>query len=115
MKRRFSPRGSAFCFHGQRVILDSDLAAICGVTTKVLNQAVRRNAERFPADFVFRFTFQQVTDLRSQIVTSSGEDEWPRISTAGDCEENRSQFVTGSEKHRDPRSCPFVSTEFRRA
>ena len=51
----------------QRVILDSDLAAIYGVTTKALNQAVRRNAERFPADFVFRLTLQEVTDLRSRL------------------------------------------------
>ena len=56
---------------GQRVILDSDLAAIYGVTTKVLNQAVRRNADRFPADFVFRLTLEEVADLRSQFVTSS--------------------------------------------
>jgi len=56
---------------GQRVILDSDLAAIYGVTTKALNQAVRRNPERFPAEFVFRLTLQGVMRLRSQIVTSN--------------------------------------------
>ncbi|MGH9651331.1 MAG: ORF6N domain-containing protein [Terriglobales bacterium] len=55
----------------QRVILDCDLAAIYGVTTKALNQAVRRNTGRFPADFVFRLTLQEVTDLKSQIVTSN--------------------------------------------
>jgi len=42
------------------------------------------------------------TDLRSQIVTSNREGDWPRISTAGDSEENRSQFVTGSQRHRNP-------------
>jgi hypothetical protein len=96
---------------GQRVILDSDLAAIYGVTTKVLNQAVRRNIERFPSDFVFRLTLQEVTKLRSQFVTSSGDGEWPRIPTASDSEENRSQFVTGSQKHRDPRFRPYAFSE----
>jgi hypothetical protein len=56
---------------GQRVILDADLARIYGVPTKVLNQAVKRNARRFPADFMFVLTPQEVANLRSQIVTSS--------------------------------------------
>lgn len=56
---------------GQRVMLDTDLAAIYGVTTKALNQAVRRNAERFPSEFAFRLTPQEFTDLTSQFVTSS--------------------------------------------
>ncbi len=55
---------------GQRVILDSDLARLYGVTTKALNQAVRRNADRFPEDFAYSLTQQEVTALRSQIVTS---------------------------------------------
>jgi hypothetical protein len=55
---------------GQRVILDADLAEIYGVATKVLNQAVKRNLERFPADFMFRLTTQERDTLRSQIVTS---------------------------------------------
>lgn len=55
---------------GQRVVLDADLAEIYGVATKVLNQAVRRNSERFPADFMFRLTAQERDALRSQIVTS---------------------------------------------
>ena len=56
---------------GQRVLLDSDLARFYGVLTKALNQAVKRNAERFPADFAFQLTQQEVTALRSQIVTSN--------------------------------------------
>lgn len=56
---------------GQRVILDSDLAKLYEVPTKTLNQAVRRNATRFPADFAFRLTRQEFVNLRSQIVTSS--------------------------------------------
>jgi len=94
---------------GRRVILDSDLAAIYGVTTKVLNQAVRRNVKRFPGDFAFRLTLQEVTNLRSQFVTSSGEGEWPRFSNAGDSEGNRSQSVTAS--HGGRRYRPFAFTE----
>ena len=58
-------------FRGQRVILDADLARFYGVTTKALNQAVKRNAERFPDDFAFPLSRQEVTNLKSQSVTSS--------------------------------------------
>jgi hypothetical protein len=56
---------------GQKIILDSDLARIYGVPTKVLNQAVKRNADRFPPDFAFQLIDQEVVRLRSQIVTSN--------------------------------------------
>jgi len=52
-------------------MLDSDLANLYGVTPKVLLQGVRRNRNRFPADFMFQLTNQEVTNLRSQTVTSS--------------------------------------------
>lgn len=55
---------------GQPVLLDSDLAALYGVSTKALLQAIRRNRRRFPPDFVFVLSGQEVTRLRSQIVTS---------------------------------------------
>jgi len=54
---------------GQRVILDADLARLYGVTTGALNQAVRRNAERFPEDFAFQLSLTDVVNLKSQIVT----------------------------------------------
>jgi hypothetical protein len=54
---------------GHKVMLDSDLAALYGVETKVLNQAVSRNIERFPEDFMFQLTEAETTRLRSQIVT----------------------------------------------
>ena len=57
---------------GQRVILDADLAQVYGVPTKRLNEAVRRNAEKFPEDFAFAVDFQEVVNMRSQIATSSG-------------------------------------------
>ncbi len=54
---------------GQKVILDSDLATLYGVKTKVLVQAVKRNIERFPKDFMFPLTYPELSILRSQIVT----------------------------------------------
>jgi hypothetical protein len=56
---------------GQNVMLDADLAELYEVETKVLNQAVKRNLERFPEDFIFRLTDDEVAGLRSQIVTSN--------------------------------------------
>jgi hypothetical protein len=56
---------------GQRVMFGQDLAILYGVETKVLIQAVKRNKERFPDDFVFQLSFDEVRELKSQIVTSS--------------------------------------------
>jgi hypothetical protein len=56
---------------GQRVMLDSDLATLYGVTTKRLNEQVRRNLDRFPSDFAYQLTEQEVLALRSQIATSN--------------------------------------------
>lgn len=56
---------------GQRVMLDSDLAEIYGVQLKRLNEQVKRNAERFPADFAFQLTLQELANLKSQFATSS--------------------------------------------
>jgi hypothetical protein len=56
---------------GQRVLLDWDLATFYGVPTRTLNQAVKRNANRFPSDFRFQLKEEEVTNLRSQIVISS--------------------------------------------
>ena len=56
---------------GIKVMLDRDLAELYGVENKALNQAVKRNIKRFPDDFMFQLTYQEFTDLKSQIVTSS--------------------------------------------
>ena len=82
---------------GKRVILDGDLARIYGVPTRRLNEQVRRNADRFPSDFAFVLTEQEVTNLKSQFATSS----------AG---LNRSQFATSST-HGGRRKLPMVFTE----
>ena len=58
---------------GQKVMLDRVLAMLYGVTTKALNQTVKRNRERFPADFMFQLTQAETKIWRSQIVTSNRE------------------------------------------
>jgi hypothetical protein len=78
---------SILILRGQKVLLDAELAALYGVPTKALNQAVKRNSERFPEDFLFRLTGPETEAL------------------------NRSQIVTGSQKHRDLRFPPFAFTE----
>lgn len=73
---------------GKRVVLDSDLAALYGVSTQRFNEAVKRNLDRFPADFSSPLEDQDVAILRSQIATSSAsKDQWggrryrPRVFT----------------------------------
>ncbi|HKQ83300.1 MAG TPA: ORF6N domain-containing protein [Steroidobacteraceae bacterium] len=62
---------SIFIVRGHKVLLDADLAALYGVATKVLLQAVKRNLERFPRDFMLRLTAAEWAALRSQFVTSN--------------------------------------------
>ena len=62
---------SIFLLRGQKVMLDGDLAALYEVEVKVLNQAVRRNIDRFPEDFMFQLSPEEFDYLRSQSVTSS--------------------------------------------
>jgi len=85
------------CLRGQKVILDSDLARIYGVTTKRLNEQVKRNPDRFPDDFMFRLSLNEVTDLRSQIATSNEM-------------ENRSKS-SGASLRGGRRYLPFAFTE----
>ena len=60
-----------FVIRGQKVMVDSDLADLYRVPTKVFNQAVKRNLNRFPKDFMFQLSAKEMEILRSQIVTSS--------------------------------------------
>lgn len=76
-----------FLIRDHKVMLDFHLADLYGVTTKALNQAVSRNKNRFPEDFMFRLSPEEVEGL------------------------NRSQIVTGSQKHRDPRYPPRAFTQ----
>jgi hypothetical protein len=91
-----------------RVILDADLAKIYGVTTKRLNEQFRRNRDRFPDDFAFRLTNEELTILRSQFATAPAAGSLrSQEANLG----NRSQIATGSQKHRDPRNLPIAFTE----
>jgi hypothetical protein len=72
---------------GHRVMLDVELAALYGVTTKRLNEQVKRNTERFPVDFMFQLSRTEIEAL------------------------NRSHFATSPQKHRDPRFPPYAFTE----
>lgn len=65
-------RSLVYVIRGQEVMLDSDLAALYQVETKVFNQAVSRNIERFPGNFRFQLTAEEYVALRSQLVTSNG-------------------------------------------
>ncbi len=68
---------------GKKVMLDRDLAELYGVKTQVLNQAVQRNKERFPIDFMYQLTREEVVNLKSQIVISSwgGTRKLPYVFT----------------------------------
>ena len=86
-----------FQIRGQKVILDTDLARLYGVETKVLNQAVKRHGDRFPDDFAFRLTRHEVANLKSQFVTSSSDENWSQILT--------------SSSHGGKRKLPLAFTE----
>src|SRR6266404_5633965 len=85
---------------GVRVMLDSDLAAIYGVSTKRLNEQVKRNLKRFPADFMFQLTAKEAVALRSQIATGSKSRSILK-----------SQIATSSS-HGGRRSHPYAFTEY---
>lgn len=76
-----------YVIRGVKIIFDFDIAKLYQVKTKVLVQAVKRNKERFPEDFMFQLKKEEIDQM------------------------NRSQFVTGSQKHRDPKSKPYAFTE----
>jgi hypothetical protein len=91
---------------GQKVILDADLAELYGVPTKVFNQAIKRNAERFPEDFMFQLTAQELENLKSKIATSTLEALQTEVVAP-----NWSQFVTSSKRHRGASYRPWAFTE----
>ena len=69
-----------YLIRGQKVMLDRDLAELYGVQTRVLKQAVRRNIDRFPSDFMFELTNEEFSDWRSQFVTSKGDKKGLRYN-----------------------------------
>lgn len=86
-------RNMIFLIRGRKVMLDADLASLYGVTTKRLNEQVKRNRSRFPEDFMFKLTENECASLRSQFATSN----------------LKSQIVTSSRGGR--RYLPFAFTE----
>lgn len=89
-------QSSIYGIRGQQVMLDFDLAKLYAVQTKVLNQAVKRNTSRFPADFMFHLT----------------RAEWKKLKDDdGAVADNWSQSVTGSQRHRVSGSTPYAFTE----
>ena len=93
---------------GQKVLLDADLAAIYGVPTKRLNEQVKRNANRFPQDFVFRLSPPDLADLRSQFATTG-----TKVAPGQYDGDLRPQFVTAKQGGR--RSAPYAFTAARGA
>lgn len=120
MKNR-PPHVTILTFREQKVVLDSDLAAVYGVTTKRLNEQFRRNRKRFPADFAFQLTADEFESLRSQIATldegtPGRETKRSQIATssksAGHAElANWSQIATSPGKHRGKAYRPWAFTE----
>lgn len=95
-----------FFVRGEKVMFDADLARLYGVTTSALNQAMRRNKTRFPDDFAFRLSLEELSAIRSQIVTTSAETRGPK-----EVARNRSQIVMGAQKHRSRQYLPYAFTE----
>lgn len=85
---------------GERVMLDFDLATLYEVETKVLNQAVKRNIQRFPEDFMFRLSLNEWENMRSQIVTAYQETPNPS-----------SQIEMISQNKRNTSITPYAFTE----
>jgi phage regulator Rha-like protein len=92
---------------GYKVMLDFDLAELYGVTTKALNQAMKRNLDRFPADFCFRLTKEQWDFLRSQFVTLEKKES----ESTENQRHLRSQIVTSSSRMGGSRYMPYAFTE----
>ena len=90
---------------GEKVMLDFDLAQLYEVETRVFNQAIKRNAESFPKDFMFRLTAKEWKNMMSQFVISS---ETEKVGVKSNM---ISQSVISSQKRRKLSSPPYVFTE----
>ncbi|MFD2202499.1 ORF6N domain-containing protein [Shivajiella indica] len=91
---------SIYLVRNQKVMMDSDLAEMYGVETKILNQAVKRNVDRFPEDFMFQLSYQEWGDLQV------------RIEEQNEVHSLRSQIVTlKNERGRHRKYLPYVFTE----
>lgn len=100
-----------FYIRGQKVMLSTDLAKLYGIEAKVLIQAVKRNKERFPDDFMFQLTKQEYEILRSQFVTLNNKIEQKSEEMALNKGRTRSQFVTLKGKGSNIKYLPHAFTE----
>jgi len=96
-----------FLVRGEKVLLDADLAMLYGVETGALNRAVKRNIERFPADFMLQLSPDEWEDLKCQVGISSSPVSAPKTKKPGAI---RSQIVTTSV-HGGRRAIPYAFTE----
>ena len=87
-----------YTIRGEQVMLDSDLAEFYGIETRTLNQAVKRNIERFPEDFMFQLSDEEFENWKLQMVTTKGKFL-------------KSQIVISKEKRGGRQKLPFVFTE----
>ena len=109
-----------FLIRGKQVMIDRDLAELYGVETKVINQAVKRNLERFPEEFRFQLTLEEYDFLRSQFVTSKVEKDRLRSQsvTLNNVKDSlRSQIATSNDREEKKETrggrqyLPYVFTE----
>ena len=101
-----------YTIRNTKVMLDSDLAELYGVETGVLNQAVKRNNDRFPKDFMFQLTENECEILRSQFATSSLDNinNFP-VNASNNANRSISQFVISNTGRGGRKKLPFVFTE----
>jgi hypothetical protein len=116
--RNQPPNIRILTIRNQKVVLDSDLAAVYGVTTKRLNEQFRRNRKRFPEDFAFQLTVDEFESLRSQIATldedaskSAGSKRSQIATRSSSSSAMWSQFATTSPKRRRKTHRPWAFTE----
>jgi hypothetical protein len=100
-KQSYAPKLRILTLRDQRVLLDSDLVRLYGVETRALNQAVKRNAGRFPEEFVFQLTRKEILSI-SQTVTSSRSGEYAAL---------KSQIVISKPGRGGRRYNPYAFTE----
>lgn len=93
-----------FEIRGQKVMLDFDLAVLYEVETRIINQAVKRNSDRFPEDFMFRITKKEWSLMRSQFVIASEQMSDNEVAM-------RSQSVIASQVKRNKSVTPYAFTE----
>lgn len=100
-----------FIIRGQRVMLDRDLAMLYEVPTHRLNEAVKRNIERFPEDFMFQLTKEEFENLKSQNVTSNADENLISQIAISSSDEKILTKITSKTSWGGVRKLPYVFTE----